>query len=605
MSVDTDTFETDSNGRDDAAVSNGRAFRALLPYVREHVWGLGGCLGLLAIATGLSLYWPVLLRQALDVNIVEKDPRGLVWTVGQIAIIQVITLVLQYIQRIRLEIIGQTVMVELKQKIFGHLLIQDIAFFDRNPVGRLLARVESDTESLRVLFTNTAVLIVGDLLLVSGIFALMLHYNWQLALVLACFAPIVLVCVYFFQKLTAPKFLGVRKKMAEVTATLTEMLHGMAIVQIFHRAVYARHRLDRASRAKATDELYGHVGAVLFFNSMSLVQYGAVATVLFFGAMWKESGVITIGTISMFVVLIWRSFDPIYRTSEQMSVILRGFAGARRIVALLSEMPQTTDPESPEEAGPIRQSIRFENVWFSYSGDDQWVLRDVSFEIPVGRKVALVGVTGGGKSTVISLLLRLYDPQKGRITIDGVDIRRFSRHDLRRKFALVLQDIILFPGSVADNISLEDGTLTRERIAEACRTVEADQFIEKLPKLYETEVSEKGSNFSRGERQLLSFARALAVDPEVLLLDEATSSVDPETERTIQESLTKLTTGRTSIIVAHRLSTILDADQILVIRRGEIIERGTHLELILQKEGYYSKLFHLQFKHGAGVQGYA
>ncbi|MBI5267281.1 MAG: ABC transporter ATP-binding protein, partial [candidate division Zixibacteria bacterium] len=533
MPVDIDTFESESS-TPDVTVSNGQAFRALLPYVREHAWGLGGCLILLAIATGLSLYWPVLLRQALDVNIVEKDVRGLVWTVGQIALIQVMTLALQYVQRIRLEIIGQTVMVELKQKIFGHLLTQDVVFFDRNPVGRLLARVESDTESLRVLFTNTAVLIVGDILLIAGIFGLMLHYSWQLALVLSCFVPVVLVCVYIFQKLTAPKFLGVRKKMAEVTATLTEMLHGMAIVQIFHRAEYARERLNRASRVKAADELYGHIGSGLFFNAMNFVQYAAVATVLFCGALWKEAGVITIGTISMFVVLIWRSFDPIYRTSEQMSVVLRGFAGARRIVALLSEKPRTTDPESPVALGPIRESIRFEHVWFSYSDDDHWVLSDVSFEIPVGRKVALVGVTGGGKSTVISLLLRLYDPQKGRITIDGVDIRNFSRSDLRRKFALVLQDIILFPGTVADNVSLENEGLSRERVVEACRTVAADGFIERLPKTYETEVSEKGSNFSRGERQLLSFARALAVDPEVLLLDEATSSVDPQTERTLQ-----------------------------------------------------------------------
>ncbi len=597
--------DSESSRHDDKAVSNRQAFGALLPLAREHVWGLAGCLGLLTIATGLSLYWPVLLKQALDVDIANKDVGGLIWTVGQIAAIQVITLVLQYIQRIRLETIGQNVMVSLKGRIFTHMLSQDIAFFDRNPVGRLLARVESDTEALRVLFTNTAVLIVGDLLLVVGIFALMFHYSRQLASVLLCFAPLVLVCVYFFQKLTAPRFLEVRKKMAEVTATLTEMLHGMAIIQIFHRGGYARERLNRANRLKFSDELYGHVGAVVFFNTMNFFQNCAMATVLFFGVMWKDSGVITVGTISMFVVLIWRSFDPIYRTSEQLSVILRGFAGARRIVAILSERPQITDPEEPVALGPITGAVRFENIWFSYGGDGNWVLRDVSFEIPIGRRVALVGVTGGGKSTVISLLLRMYDPQKGRITIDGVDIRNFAKADLRRKFALVLQDIILFPGTVAENISLEDAAMSSERIAAACQTVEADCFIERLPKTYTTEVSEKGSNFSRGERQLLSFARALAVDPEVLLLDEATSSVDPETERTIQDSLRKLTSERTSLIIAHRLSTILDADQILVIRRGEIIERGTHVELILQKEGYYSKLFHLQFKPGTGATSYA
>jgi len=232
------------------------------------------------------------------------------------------------------------------------------------------------------------------------------------------------------------------------------------------------------------------------------------------------------------------------------------------------------------------------------------VLRDVSFDIPAGKRVALAGVTGGGKSTVINLLLRLYDPQRGRITVDGVDIRDLRQADLRRRFALVLQDIILFPGDVAGNIGLENGAVSEAQIVEASRTVEADAFIGRLPAGYKTEVSEKGSNFSRGERQLLSFARALAVDPEVLILDEATSSVDPETERTIQASLRRLTAGRTSLIIAHRLSTILDADQILVIRRGEIIERGTHTELILAN-GYYSKLFHLQFKHRNGVMTHA
>jgi ATP-binding cassette subfamily B protein len=299
-------------------------------------------------------------------------------------------------------------------------------------------------------------------------------------------------------------------------------------------------------------------------------------------------------------VLIWRSFEPIWRTSEQLSNIQKAIAGAKRIFALLSEEQKLVDPVEPVPMSSVKQGIKFENVWFSYTGDERYALEDVSFDIPVGRRVALAGVTGGGKSTVISLLLRLYDPQKGRITIDGVDLRDLSKADLRRRFALVLQDILLFPGDVESNISLESDEIPHERIIQAARTVEADRFIRKLPDEYHTEVSEKGANFSRGERQLLSFARALVTDPDVLLLDEATSSVDPETERTIQSSLKKLTEGRTSLIIAHRLSTILDVDEILVIRRGRIVERGTHTELIL-RDGYYSKLFHLQFKSKNGV----
>lgn len=600
-----DLYEPEPGAQEDRKVTTRQAFSALRPLLRNHAGGLALCLGILAVATALSLYWPVLLRQALDVDIAGKDVSGLLWTVGQIALIQLVTLILQFIQRVRLETIGQEVMVSLKRRLFEHLLSLDIEFFDKNPVGRLLSRVESDTESLRMLFTNAAVLIVGDFLLIVGIFALMFHYSWQLASVLLCFVPVVLVCVYVFQKITTSRFFAVRKKMAEVTATLTEMLHGMSIIQIFHRGAYARARLNAANKAKFRDEIFVHVGFVLFFNLMSFLQYAAMAIVLLFGAIWKESGIITVGTISMFVVLIWRSFDPIYRTSEQLSVIQKGLAGARRIVGILGEKSAIPDPAQPLPFPAIASSIRFENVWFSYGNDDHWVLRDVSFEIGVGKRVALVGVTGGGKSTIITLLLRMYDPQKGRILIDGVDIRSFAKADLRRKFALVLQDIILFPGTVAENISLENDTVTADRIKSAGETVEAERFISRLPQQYATVVSEKGSNFSRGERQLLSFARALVVDPEVLLLDEATSSVDPETERTIQASLKKLTSNRTSLIVAHRLSTILDVDQILVIRRGEIIERGTHTELILNKEGYYSKLFHLQFKSGSGATNYA
>jgi ATP-binding cassette subfamily B protein len=303
----------------------------------------------------------------------------------------------------------------------------------------------------------------------------------------------------------------------------------------------------------------------------------------------------------MFIILIWRSFDPIWRVSEQLSTIQKSIAGAKRIFALLSQKSSLPQPVRPVAWAELKQGIRFENVSFSYTGDDNYALKDVSFDIPVGKRVALVGATGGGKTTVISLLLRLYDPQKGRITVDGVDIRDIATDALRRRFALVLQDIILFPGDVRSNISLDTEGISEDRVVRAAETVEADRFIRHLSDGYETEVSEKGMNFSRGERQLLSFARALASDPDVLLLDEATSSVDPETERVIQNSLKKLMAERTSIIVAHRLSTILDVDEILVIRRGEIIERGTHTELILKDGGYYAKLFHLQFKNRNGV----
>ena len=593
-------YEDEKISAEERDIGSRQAFGRLLPLLKEHSKGLALCLIFLTVATLLSLYWPILLKRAVDVDIKNKDLNGLLVTALLIGLIQVVTIVLQYIQRIKLEIIGQDVMVALKTKLFDHILSLDVSFFDKHPVGRLLARVESDTESLRMMFTNTVVLMVGDVILILGIYGVMLYHSWRLALVLGCVAPIILILIVIFERVTTKRFLNVRKKMAEVTATLTEFLHGMSIVQIFHRGTYARRKVDDANRAKFDEDTFVNFAVIVFFNLVFFFQSVMFALVIFFGDQWRQAHLMTSGTIIMFVILIWRSFDPLWRVSEQLSNVQKAIAGAKRIFALLSTPQVLPDPPHPEAWPGLRRSIKFENVWFSYTGDDNWALKDVSFELRTGRRLALAGVTGGGKTTIISLLLRFYDPQKGRITIDGVDIRDLRKADLRKHFALVLQDIYLFPGDVRSNIDLDQASLGEPRVVEAARTVEADRFIERLPDGYRTEVSEKGSNFSRGERQLLSFARALVTDPDVLLLDEATSSVDPETERAIQTSLKKLMAGRTSIIVAHRLSTILDVDEILVIRRGEIVERGPHTQLILAG-GYYSKLFHLQFKHQNGA----
>jgi len=598
--MSAEIYESEEISETEKAIRSRKAFAGLLPFIYEHKVGLAICLILLAAYTLLSLYWPILLKRAYDVDIANEDFRGLVMTVIWIAAIQIVTIVLQYFQRIRLETIGQDIMLKLKKKLFDHILTLDVSYFDKNPVGRLMARVETDTESLRMMFTNTVVMLVGDIILVAGIFGVMFYYSWRLALILFSIVPIVMVMIYIFERKTTPRFYEVRRKMAEVTAQLAEFLYGMSIVQIFHRGAYARWKVYRANELKFNDDVYVNVAVIFFFNTVFLFEYVMFGLTLFFGVMWVQSGDITVGTIGMFIILIWRSFDPIWRASEQLATIQKAIAGAKRIFALLSTQPAITEPARPVPWPGLKKGIRFENVWLSYTGDDNWALKDASFEIPVGQRIALAGVTGGGKTTVISLLLRFYDPQRGRITVDGVDIRDISKAELRRRFALVLQDIILFPGDVRANISLDSDLIGEERIMNAARTVEADHFIRRLPKGYATGVSEKGANFSRGERQLLSFARALAVDPEVLLLDEATSSVDPETERTIQASLKRLMAGRTSLIIAHRLSTILDVDRILVIRQGEIIERGTHTELILQN-GYYSKLFHLQFKNRNGV----
>jgi ATP-binding cassette subfamily B multidrug efflux pump len=597
-------YENENLSPHEESVSTKRALIELLPLLKNHKKPLIYCFVLLAVATVLSLYWPVLLKQALDIDIKNGDIRSLIWTVAGIGAIQAITLVLQYIQRIKLETIGQDIMVELKGKLFNHILSLDIAFFDANPVGRLLARIESDTESLRMLFTNAVVMLVGDLILVVGVFGIMFYYSWRLAAILLAVVPVMAVLVYIFERLTTPRFYAVRKKVALISANLAEFLHGISVIQIFNRESYAQKRVDDANRTKFVDDVYVNTAVCVFFNLVFLLQYLMIGIVLYLGAIWIGTGAITFGIISMFIILIWRVFEPIYRTSEQLSIIQRAGAGARRIFALLSNDQKLPDTADPVELAKLKKGIRFEHVWFSYNGDENYILRDVSFEIPVGKQIALAGVTGGGKTTIISLLLRFYDPQKGRITVDGIDIRNIAKAELRRRFALVLQDIYLFPGSIKSNIALESEDIPGEQVIKAAQMVNADQFINRLPNGYDCELSEKGANLSRGERQLLSFARALVTNPEVLLLDEATSSVDPETERTIQSALKTLMAGRTSLVIAHRLTTILEVDEILVMRKGEIIERGTHADLLLQN-GYYSKLFHLQYKSRNGELSYA
>ncbi len=591
-------FEDEKNSDRSNEIGIAAAFRALVPFLALHKSRLIFSLALLVAGTAASLAWPWLVHRTIDGPLslqlalpAQARQFGSVLLLGGAILgFQAVALVLRYYQRVFLEVIGQDIMLDLRRKIFKHLLSLPVSFFDTQPVGRLMARVESDTEALRLLFTNTVVLVVGDILLMVGLWCVMMFAHPPLAMVLLSVLPLVVGVLYFFNRITAPRFLEVRRKMADVTATLTEYLHAMSIVQIFHRGEYARRRLECVNRSKFNEEKFVEIAFCILFNIIFLLEHVKIGLVLMLGVIWN----VPPGVIVLFILLVWQEFEPIARTADQLSSFQKGIAGARRIFSILELNSDLEDPQEPKKWPGIRDSIRFENVWFSYTDDSNWVLKDVTFEIPAGSRLALVGVTGGGKSTVISLLLRMYDPQRGRITVDGVDIREFSRADLRSRFALVLQDIILFPGDIQSNISLESERVSDEKVRLAAETVNADRFIRKLPDGYGTEVSEKGANFSRGERQLLSFARALAVDPEVLVLDEATGSVDPETERTIQGAIGTLMEGRTSLVIAHRLSTILDVDQIIVIRHGEIEERGSHRELIAL-DGYYAKLFQLQF----------
>ena len=577
-----------------------QALARLLPLLRPHRKWLGVCLLLLAMSKGIYLIGPSLIRRAIDVNITGRDYAGLLATVGFYVLTQGMFLVINYTFRVRMEMIGQATMTTLRKRLFDYILKLSVSFFDRNPTGRLMARVESDTEALRMLFTNTVVAMIGSVLLITGMLIIMFAVSTRLTLVAVLFFPIMGTALYIYHRLTTPRWLEVRKRMADVTAALTEFLQGVPIIQIFGRVGEVRRRMNEINRSKYRPQLTAELFVVFMFNFMFFVETVIIALVLSVGARWAGVGQMTIGTLVMFIAYIRMFFEPVHLAAEEIAVVQKAIAGAKRIFALLETEEKIPDPVRPVIWPRLESGITFENVWFSYTNDGNYVLKDVSFTVPKGSRYALAGVTGGGKSTVISLLLRFYDVQKGRILVDGIDIRQIAKSELRRKFGLVLQDIFLFPGSVAGNVSLSADGSDHGRVTDACRMVSADRFIERMPKQYETELAERGANLSRGERQLLSFARALVFDPEILILDEATSSVDPETDRLIQEGMATLMRGRTSIIIAHRLSTILTVDRILVIREGEIVERGTHNELAAQ-DGYYTKLCKLQFSAANGV----
>jgi ATP-binding cassette subfamily B multidrug efflux pump len=602
-------------------ISSRRALGRLLPLLKPHRRWLLVCLVLLAASKAIYVAGPALIRRAIDVDITGRDYRGLMATVGLYILVQGLFLATNYVFRLRMEIIGQKIMIVLRKHLFDHVLRMAVSFFDRNPPGRLMARIESDTEALRMMFTNTVVALIGSIFLIAGMFIWMSVVSWRLTLVVAILIPVVSTALYFYHKVTTPMWLVIRKRMADVTASLTEFLQGMEIIQIFDRAQQVKQRMNEINYRKYKTHVKAEVIVVAMFNFIFFMESFIIALVLYFGMKWvgvtagggalgagaagpgtgAVAGGITIGTLVMFISYVRMFFEPVYLAAEEISSVQRAVAGAKRIFGLLAMDETIREPAEPVAWPKLESGITFEKVWFSYTNDENYVLKDISFNIPRGQRFALAGVTGGGKSTVINLLLRFYDPQRGRILVDGIDIRDIATDDLRRKFGLVLQDIFIFPGNVASNVSLTRSGYDMARVTEACRMVSADRFIETMPDRYEAELSERGANLSRGERQLLSFARALAFDPEILILDEATSSVDPETERLIQDGLAALMRGRTSIVIAHRLSTILNVDRILVIREGEIIERGTHQELVAAG-GYYSKLFKLQFLAPNGLE---
>ena len=569
--------------------------RSLWPYFRRYAGRAAVAAGLLLVSSGLSLLGPVLVRRAIDVNIGGDDLGGLAVTSLVYLGIQLVVFVASYFQMILLFQVGERGAADLKRELFGHLLNLPVAFFDRHQVGKLISRVESDTEALKMLFTRTSVVLLQSVLMLVGMGIIMGVTSWRLALLVFVLLPPFGVAFWIFQRKVRPVYLEVRRVVGETNSLVAETLKGLPVVQVFRQQQRFAQRMDDLNRRKYKREIKA---TALWYAIWFLVDFGEVigfGLVLGFGGVWALRGNLTVGTLFMFVAYLTRLFGPLRMISGQINMMQRAFASAERVFGMLKEEPEH-DGTVVEGTLRLREKIAFERVGFAYDGENL-ALRDIDLVIRRGEKVALVGETGGGKSSIVSLLMRFYRAQHGRVMFDERDLADLDRHQLRSVIGFVPQEVIMFPGTVLDNLRMMDSTMPRETVIQAAKRARIHEAVLRFPKGYDTNLIERGVNFSLGERQLLAFARALVSDPQLLILDEATSSVDPHTEQLIQEGLQELLEGRTALIVAHRLATVQLVDRIVVVHKGRIAEQGTHAEL-LEQDGLYYRLYRLQYVGG-------
>jgi ATP-binding cassette subfamily B multidrug efflux pump len=582
--------------------------RRLLAYLSPYRWRVGLAVALLVLGAAVEMVGPWLTQMAIDRAIPREDHRLLLTLVGAYGSALLLAFLFQYAQALLTTWLGQRIMYDLRVEVFAHLQRLSLRFFDRNPVGRLMTRVTNDVEVLNELFSSGVVTVFGDLFTLFFILAAMLWMDWRLALVTFSVLPFVFLSAFLFRGLIRRAYRDIRVRLARINAYLQERLGGLRVLQLFGREADANGRFRSINR----DHLDAHLRSItyyaLFFPIIELLTAVALALILWHGGGQVLQGTLTVGVMAAFLQYARRFFRPIQDLSEKYNILQGAMASSERIFALLDTPPDITDSADARELpAPGCGKIEFRDVWFAYDAatedrrpttddprDNPWVLRGVSFRIEPGTRVAVVGATGAGKSTIINLLMRFYEPQRGTILFDGVPIRSVPVADLRRRIGLVLQDVFLFSEDVDFNLRLGQRRVTDARVREAAERVGADRVVQRLPRGYRQPLGERGISLSVGERQLVSFARALAFDPLVLVLDEATSSVDSELEARIEHALTELMDGRTSLVIAHRLSTVRSADQILVLHHGEVRERGTHAEL-LRLGGLYTRLHELQF----------
>ncbi len=539
-------------------------------------------------------YSEVPLSASAIQEIQRHDTKGIMNLGLLFFILIIVGVVFNYIQTYLLQWTVQRIIYQIRKLIFEHIQSLSLAFFDRNPVGRLVTRVMNDTQTLNDMYANIMVNIFNDFFVLLGIIIVMLQMNWQLALLAFIAIPLIGIATNIYRTVARQAYRQVRVKLAKINASLSENISGIRIIQLFNKQNKSYEQFEEINRDHFSSSWKEMTANAVFRPSMDLIYDFVLAILIWFGGGRAISHLINFGTLYAFIVYVEQFFQPINDLTEKYNILQSAMASSERIFILLDTDDRIPNPQFPVALPSVSGRIEFDHVWFAYQGED-WVLKDVSFTVEPGQTVAFVGATGAGKSSILSLISRLYDVQKGSIRVDGIDIRQFEKEQLRQHIGVVLQDVFLFTGDVASNIRLNQTNIADESIMDIIEKVNATGFISKLPLGIHEPVQERGSTFSFGERQLLSFARALAYDPSILVLDEATSNIDTETETLIQNALVTLMEGRTTLIVAHRLSTIQHADQIIVMHKGKVREKGTH-QALLQLGGLYHDLYELQYQ---------
>lgn len=571
-----------------------RLMRRLLVYLTPYRGIVAFALVLILFESMAEVAFPWLTRIAIDDYIAPGNMNGLMLIAGVYFGVLVLKFGIGFFETFLLQSTGQKIMFDMRKQIFSHLQDLSVSFYDRNPVGRLLTRVTTDVDVLNEMFSAGLVSVFGDILILVGISIALLAMDWRLGLLVLAIVPFIGVATAIFRYKARDGYRRVRIAIAKINAFLQEHITGMSIVQLYNREAKSASKFDSVNREHLQANLDSIMAYAVFYPVVELLTSISLALIISYGGGQVIQGTLTLGTLVAFFQYSLRFFRPIADLSEKYNILQSAMASSERIFRLLDAKPEVVSPENPITAPIRRGEIEFRNVWFAYEGEN-WVLKDVSLSVSRGESVAIVGHTGAGKTTITNLMTRFYDVQQGEILVDGVDIRRLNLEDLRGRFAVVLQDVFMFSGTLESNIRLGSSHVSGDDVSRAAGDVSLTPHLEALNLGIQHEVNERGTTLSGGQRQLVAFARALAHDPEILILDEATSSVDTETEGQIRRAIDRLMRNRTSVVIAHRLSTIQNCDKIVVLHKGSVREVGTHQQLLANR-GLYFKLYQLQYK---------